>query len=120
MYYIRGALSAASNYYKDLPAINPSTLTGKLSHAPPTAAHVLTNSLQAQSMSSSSRSLARTVAWNSHAPHSMFASASGKSSGLQTGWCAPHSLHSVASRAHFALCFLRSPSSSMASLFRST
>ncbi|EJD53633.1 LNS2-domain-containing protein [Auricularia subglabra TFB-10046 SS5] len=30
MYYIRGALSAATSYYKDLPAINPSTLTGAI------------------------------------------------------------------------------------------
>ncbi|KZW04195.1 LNS2-domain-containing protein [Exidia glandulosa HHB12029] len=30
MYYLRGALSAASGYYKDLSAINPSTLTGAI------------------------------------------------------------------------------------------
>lgn len=92
MYYIRGALSAASNYYKDLPAINPSTLTGKLSHAPLAAAHVLTNVLQARSMSSSSRSRVRTVGWSSHALHFTFASASGKSSDPQTGWCVMRSL----------------------------
>jgi len=30
MNYLRGALSAASQYYKDLPPINPSTLTGAI------------------------------------------------------------------------------------------
>ncbi|KAH7105602.1 LNS2-domain-containing protein [Auriculariales sp. MPI-PUGE-AT-0066] len=30
MYYIRGAFNAATSYYKDLPAINPSTLTGAI------------------------------------------------------------------------------------------
>lgn len=30
MNYLRGALSAASQYYKELPPINPSTLTGAI------------------------------------------------------------------------------------------
>lgn len=30
MNYLRGAISAASQYYKDLPPINPSTLTGAI------------------------------------------------------------------------------------------
>ncbi|KZS97849.1 LNS2-domain-containing protein [Sistotremastrum niveocremeum HHB9708] len=30
MYYLRGALNAASQYYKDLPPINPATLTGAI------------------------------------------------------------------------------------------
>lgn len=30
MNYLRGALNAASQYYKDLPPINPATLTGAI------------------------------------------------------------------------------------------